>query len=147
MIQSPRASLSPFMQAAKAPTPGTSSPSAFIAVSKSRVISTSAPDAGEGALGGADVAEAVVEDDDLLGLRRAQFHTSSRRTPATRHIAAPIDEQHDEALRHLLLDEGDRPRRARKRPTTIRMVDEAVGHSAPFVEGRMPAARGSRSEA
>ncbi len=42
-IQSPRASRSPFMQAAKAPTPGTSSPSAFIARSKSRVISTSAP--------------------------------------------------------------------------------------------------------
>lgn len=43
MIQSPRASFRPFMQAAKAPTPGTSSPSAFIALSKSRVISTSAP--------------------------------------------------------------------------------------------------------
>lgn len=33
MIHSPRASLSPFMQAEKAPTPGTRSPSAFIAVS------------------------------------------------------------------------------------------------------------------
>lgn len=43
MIQSPRASFSPFIQAANAPTPGTSSPSAFMALSKSRVISTSAP--------------------------------------------------------------------------------------------------------
>ena len=32
-IQSPRASRSPFMQAANAPTPGTSSPSAFMALS------------------------------------------------------------------------------------------------------------------
>ena len=32
-IQSPRASLRPCMQAAKAPTPGTSSPSAFMALS------------------------------------------------------------------------------------------------------------------
>jgi hypothetical protein len=44
----------------------------------------------EGTLGGADVAEAVVEDDDLL-LRGAQFHTSSLTTPAARHIAAPIE--------------------------------------------------------
>lgn len=43
MTQSPRASSRPRIQAAKAPTPGTSSPSAFMAVSKSRVISTSAP--------------------------------------------------------------------------------------------------------
>ncbi|CAM5475978.1 hypothetical protein STANM309S_06061 [Streptomyces tanashiensis] len=33
MIQSPRASLRPCMQAEKAPTPGTRSPSAFMAVS------------------------------------------------------------------------------------------------------------------
>lgn len=43
MIHSPRAFFSPSMQAENAPTPGTSSPSAFMAVSKSRVISTSAP--------------------------------------------------------------------------------------------------------
>ena len=54
-------------------------------------------------------------------------------------------EQHDEALRHLLLDEGEdpaEPGRGRRRSGWW----EAV-HSAPFVEGRMPAARGSRSEA
>ena len=83
------------MQAAKAPTPGTSSPSAFIAVSKSRVISTSAPDAGEGALGGADVAEAVVEDDDLLAsLTRSIPHLQPQDAGDQAHRGAD-GEQHD----------------------------------------------------
>ena len=70
-IQSPRASRSPFMQAEKAPTPGTSSPSAFMA----RVVVAGdldvGADVGEGPLGGPDVPEAVVEDDDLLGGSRS----------------------------------------------------------------------------
>jgi hypothetical protein len=46
----------------------------------------------EGTLGGTDVPEAVVENDDLLrGIRCAQFHTSSLITPATRHIAAAME--------------------------------------------------------
>ena len=43
MIRSPLIARSPAMQAANAPTPGTTSPSASIAASKSPVSVTSAP--------------------------------------------------------------------------------------------------------
>jgi hypothetical protein len=43
MIQSPRTARSPDMHAAKAPTPGTTNPSAFSAASASAVTVTSAP--------------------------------------------------------------------------------------------------------
>ena len=54
-------------------------------------------------------------------------------------------EQHDQALGHLLLDEGDDA--AGQEEADDDEDGGEAGHSAPFVEGRIPAARGSRSQA
>ena len=58
---SPPTARRPAMQAANAPTPGTARPSHSSAASASAVTSTSAPDPGQRALGGAQVPRAVVQ--------------------------------------------------------------------------------------
>ena len=105
-------------------------------------------DAREGPLGGADVAEAVVEDDDLLRCRRAQSQTLQPQDAGARHITdADRRAGRCRLLGMLLLGEGV-DAAGQEEPDDDQDGGEAGhGYRAPFVEGRMPAARGSRSMA
>ena len=114
MIQSPRASLQPLHAGGERADAGHEQP---VGVHRRVVVAGDldvGADVGEGALGGAHVAEAVVEDDDLLALAACSLspRPSSRRIPASSAQRGADPEQHDDALGQLLLPEGDRRRRA-----------------------------------
>ena len=87
MMRGPWAAASPAMQAWKLPTPGTKSPSHSSAASGSADSVTDRPDPLERTHGGAHVATAVVEDDDVLG-HRAPLALGMPTTRGSRAIAA-----------------------------------------------------------
>ena len=88
MMRGPVGSGSPPIQAWKLPTPGTNSPSAPRAALESAGQRHLRPDPFERAHGGAHVATAVVEDDDVLG-HRAPFALGMPTTRGSRAITGP----------------------------------------------------------
>ena len=148
MIQSPRASRSPSMQAANAPTPGTSRPSAFIG----RVVVAGDLDVGarrgEGALGGADVAEAVVEDDDLLALAGRAAHSQIPLSPQDpgdqAHRGADARAARSTPLGSFCLPEGDDAAERGRARRQMRSVDRPVTARPSWRGGCRPRAGRAR---
>ena len=127
------------MQAANAPTPGTTSPSHSSAASRSAVTVTVGAGTLESALGRADVARAVVEDDDVECSSSPTTPTAAAKasTAATAQIAvaepAPLPAR----------------RRIRRRgtvPPTKSITAWSWDYNDPFVLGT-PTTRGSTSTA
>ena len=130
----------PAMQAANAPTPGTTRPSASAAAARSEVTVTSAPGPGQRPLGRAQVARPVVE------------HHHPRRGHPRPHVRTPEQPEHPGGGGH----RGEQPpitttvaarpggastppRRPTSRPDRAAAIGRIGVHSTPLVLGTPPA--------